>query len=115
MGEKSDCPALQIHLQATDTRRVHLLCGQRASRAAGLPCRLASIQGHGLRVVGGRLAAERATTPSTVVEPSGASALASLLHHRDRFANKRVGVTLSGGNVSTERFAALMSGAEAAD
>jgi len=49
-----------------------------------------------------------------VVEPSGASALAALLHHRERFAGKRVGVTLSGGNVSTERFAALMSGAEAA-
>ena len=50
-----------------------------------------------------------------VVEPSGASALASLLHHRERFAGKRVGVTISGGNVSTERFAALMSGAEVAD
>ena len=50
-----------------------------------------------------------------VVEPSGASALAALLHHRERFAGKRVGVTLSGGNVSTERFAALMSGAEAAN
>jgi threonine dehydratase len=50
-----------------------------------------------------------------VVEPSGASALAALLQHRERFAGKRVGVTLSGGNVSTERFAALMSGAEAAD
>jgi threonine dehydratase len=50
-----------------------------------------------------------------VVEPSGASALAALLHHREQFAGKRVGVTLSGGNVSTERFAALMSGAEVAD
>lgn len=50
-----------------------------------------------------------------VVEPSGASALAALLHHRERFAGERVGVTLSGGNVSTERFAALMSGAEAVD
>src|SRR5687767_1374600 len=50
-----------------------------------------------------------------VVEPSGASALAALLQHRKRFAGKRVGVTLSGGNVSTERFAALMSGAEVAD
>ncbi len=50
-----------------------------------------------------------------VVEPSGASALAALLHHREQFAGKRIGVTLSGGNVSTERFAALMSGAEAAD
>ena len=50
-----------------------------------------------------------------VVEPSGASALAALLQHRQRFAGKRVGVTLSGGNVSTERFAALMSGAEPAE
>lgn len=50
-----------------------------------------------------------------VVEPSGASALAALLHHQKRFAGKRVGVTLSGGNVSTERFAALMSGTEVAD
>jgi threonine dehydratase len=50
-----------------------------------------------------------------VVEPSGASALAALLHHRERFAGKRVGVTLSGGNVSVERFAALMSGAEVAE
>jgi threo-3-hydroxy-L-aspartate ammonia-lyase len=50
-----------------------------------------------------------------VVEPSGASALAALFHHRDRFKGKRVGITLSGGNVSTERFAALMSGAERVD
>jgi threonine dehydratase len=42
-----------------------------------------------------------------VLEPSGANALAGLLHHRDRFAGKRVGVTLSGGNVGAERFAAL--------
>ncbi len=48
-----------------------------------------------------------------VLEPSGANALAALLHHRERFANKRVGVTLSGGNVSVERFAALMNGTEA--
>jgi threo-3-hydroxy-L-aspartate ammonia-lyase len=50
-----------------------------------------------------------------VVEPSGASALATLMHHRDRFKGQRVGVTLSGGNVSTDRFTALMSGAESAD
>ena len=49
-----------------------------------------------------------------VVEPSGANALASLFHHRDQFTGKRVGVTLSGGNVSVERFAALMSGEEGA-
>ncbi len=39
----------------------------------------------------------------------------SLKMGRDQFAGKRVGVTISGGNVSTERFAALMSGAEAAN
>lgn len=50
-----------------------------------------------------------------VVEPSGASALAALLQHRDRFKGQRVGVTLSGGNVSVERFAALMDGTEAAN
>jgi len=50
-----------------------------------------------------------------VVEPSGASALAALLHHRERFQGQRVGVTLSGGNISTERFTALMTGAERAD
>lgn len=48
-----------------------------------------------------------------VLEPSGASALAALLHHGGRFRGRRVGVTLSGGNVGVERFAALMSGAEA--
>lgn len=50
-----------------------------------------------------------------VVEPSGASALASLLHHRERFAGRRVGVTLSGGNISADRFVALMSGVEPAN
>ncbi len=40
-----------------------------------------------------------------VVEPSGASALAGLLHARNlNLAGKRIGVTLSGGNVSFERF-----------
>lgn len=50
-----------------------------------------------------------------VLEPSGANALAALLHNRDRFKGQRVGVTLSGGNISTERFTALMTGAERAD
>ena len=50
-----------------------------------------------------------------VVEPSGASALGALLQHRARFTGQRVGVTLSGGNVSVERFTALMTGAERAD
>ena len=50
-----------------------------------------------------------------VLEPSGACALAALMHHRERFRGRRVGVTLSGGNVGIERFVALMSGAEAVD
>jgi threonine dehydratase len=45
-----------------------------------------------------------------VVEPSGASALTALLKHADRFRGKRVGVTLSGGNVGVDRFIALLSG-----
>jgi threo-3-hydroxy-L-aspartate ammonia-lyase len=50
-----------------------------------------------------------------VLEPSGACALAALMHHRDRFRGLRVGVTLSGGNIGTDRFVALLSGAEAVD
>ncbi len=50
-----------------------------------------------------------------VLEPSGACALAALMHHPDRFRGRRVGVTLSGGNVGADRFAALLSGAERAD
>ena len=50
-----------------------------------------------------------------VLEPSGACALAALMQHRERFAGKRVGVTLSGGNVDIARFMALMSGAERVD
>jgi len=49
-----------------------------------------------------------------VVEPSGASAFAALLKHADQFRGRRVGVTLSGGNVGVDRFVALMSGAAAA-
>jgi len=45
-----------------------------------------------------------------VVEPSGASALAAVLSHRDLFAGRRVGIVLSGGNVGADRFAQLISG-----
>jgi threo-3-hydroxy-L-aspartate ammonia-lyase len=46
-----------------------------------------------------------------VLEPSGASALAALLHGRvPGVAGKRVGVTLSGGNVAAGRFAELVGG-----
>jgi threonine dehydratase len=44
-----------------------------------------------------------------VVEPSGASALAALLAGKLDVRGARVGVTLSGGNVDTARFAALMA------
>lgn len=50
-----------------------------------------------------------------VLEPSGACALAALMHHRAQFAGQRVGVTLSGGNIGIDRFVALMTGAEQVD
>jgi threo-3-hydroxy-L-aspartate ammonia-lyase len=43
-----------------------------------------------------------------VVEPSGASALAAVLSGAIDVRGRRVGVTLSGGNVGLERFLALM-------
>jgi len=46
----------------------------------------------------------------TVVEPSGACALAALLAGRVDLRGARVGVTLTGGNVSPERFASLLAG-----
>lgn len=51
----------------------------------------------------------------TVLEPSGACALAVLMGHAAQFRGQRVGVTLSGGNIAADRFSALMSGAEAVD
>jgi threo-3-hydroxy-L-aspartate ammonia-lyase len=50
-----------------------------------------------------------------VIEPSGANALAALMHHRNQFKGQRVGVTLSGGNLGIDRFIALMTGAERVD
>ena len=46
-----------------------------------------------------------------VLEPSGACALAALMHHRAMFAGQRVGITLSGGNIDLPRFTALLVGA----
>lgn len=44
-----------------------------------------------------------------VVEPSGASALAAVLHRKDLgLEGKRVAVTLSGGNIGFDRFQALL-------
>jgi threonine dehydratase len=45
----------------------------------------------------------------TVAEPSGASALAALVHGRVDGSGARVGVTISGGNVAADRFAELMA------
>ncbi len=50
-----------------------------------------------------------------VLEPSGACALAALMANAGRFEGRRVGITLSGGNVGLDRFVALVSGAERAD
>ncbi len=50
-----------------------------------------------------------------VLEPSGACALATLMAHRQQFEGRRVGITLSGGNIGLDRFVALVSGAEKVD
>jgi threonine dehydratase len=50
-----------------------------------------------------------------VLEPSGACALATLIAHREQFEGRRVGITLSGGNIGLDRFMALISGAEKVD
>ena len=44
------------------------------------------------------------------VEPSGAAAVAALLGAPGRFAGRRVGVILSGGNIDDARFDALVAG-----
>jgi len=50
-----------------------------------------------------------------VLEPSGACALAALMANAERFRGRRVGITLSGGNIGLDRFVALVSGAERVD
>jgi threonine dehydratase len=45
----------------------------------------------------------------TVAEPSGACALAALLAGRVDVAGQRVGVTISGGNVTADRFGELLA------
>ena len=44
-----------------------------------------------------------------VLEPSGASALAALLHGRVEARDRRTGVILSGGNIDVARFRELTS------
>ncbi|KFN49524.1 pyridoxal-phosphate dependent enzyme [Arenimonas composti] len=43
-----------------------------------------------------------------LVEPSGATVLAAVLRHRERFAGRRVGLILSGGNVDLDALPALL-------
>ncbi|MFP7723253.1 pyridoxal-phosphate dependent enzyme [Lysobacter sp. A3-1-A15] len=49
------------------------------------------------------------TRMKLVVEPSGAMPLAVVLAHRERFAGRRVGIILSGGNVDPDALAALFA------
>jgi threo-3-hydroxy-L-aspartate ammonia-lyase len=44
-----------------------------------------------------------------VVEPSGANALAALMTHKERFQGKRVGLSISGGNIGLARFTEIVS------
>lgn len=44
-----------------------------------------------------------------LVEPSSATVLAAVMRHRERFAGKRVGIVLSGGNVDLDAIAGLFA------
>ena len=46
---------------------------------------------------------------NVVLEPSGASALAAIMAGHIEVSGKRVGVTLSGGNIGIDRFVELMA------
>ena len=45
-----------------------------------------------------------------VAEGAGAAALAALLQQRERWAGRRVGLSLSGGNVDSAQFARVLAG-----
>jgi threonine dehydratase len=47
-----------------------------------------------------------------VVEPSGATALAAVLSGKFDVAGRRVGITISGGNIGRDRFLQVMSGGQ---
>lgn len=49
------------------------------------------------------------TRTKQLVEPSSATVLAALLQHADRFAGRRVGLVLSGGNVDLDALPALFA------
>lgn len=47
-----------------------------------------------------------------VVEPSGATGVAAVLTNPARFVGRRVGIILTGGNISADQFAALVSSSQ---
>lgn len=47
-----------------------------------------------------------------VVEPSGATAIAAVLAYPERFAGRRVGIIISGGNINADSFATLIAGSK---
>jgi threonine dehydratase len=47
-----------------------------------------------------------ATRMKLVIEPSAATAVAALVRYRSHFSGRRVGLIVSGGNISLDRFAA---------
>jgi threonine dehydratase len=51
------------------------------------------------------------TRTKQLVEPSSAIAFAAVLAYRERFAGKRVGIVLSGGNVDLDALPALFGAA----
>ena len=50
-------------------------------------------------------------TIHNIAEGAGAAALAGLIRQRDKMKGKRVGVILSGGNIDTELYLTILSGA----
>jgi threonine dehydratase len=83
-----------------------LLDGQQTSHIGEVP--LATLRQHGVRVVGVTdqaaldAVAWAATRMKQVLEPSGAAALAAVLDGTIDVAGRRVGLVLSGGNVTPE-------------
>ena len=50
-----------------------------------------------------------------VVEPSGAAGLAAVLSHPDKFTDRRVGVILTGGNISADSFSRTIAAVASTD
>jgi threonine dehydratase len=72
------------------------------------PVNFELLRTHGVEVLTVEDAATRAAQRllwqrlKQLVEPSSAIVLAALLQHRERFAGRRVGLLLSGGNVDVD-------------